>query len=46
VAREAVPAEVWGEARAWVEAEWVGHLQQGRAEVVYAQNVATRSRML
>jgi hypothetical protein len=46
VAREAVPAEVWVEAPEAAEVEWVGHLQQGRAEVVYARNVATRFLML
>ena len=43
-ARDVVPAEVWGEAR--VEAEWADHLQQGRVEVAYARNVATRFLML
>ena len=43
-ARDVVPAEVWGKAK--VEAGWADHLQQGRVEVVYVQNVATRSLML
>ena len=46
VAKEAVPAEVWGEAPEAAEVEWVGHLQQGREEVVYAQTAATRFRIL
>ena len=31
-------AVVWGEAKAEVEAEWEGRLQQDRVEVVYARN--------
>ena len=37
---------VWVEARAKVEAEWAGHLQQGRAEVVSVQTAEQRLFML
>ena len=43
-ARDAAPVEVWGEAKA--EVEWVDHLPQGQAEVVFAPNVATRKCIL
>jgi len=43
-ARDAVVVEVWGEAK--VEAEWVGRSPQGREEIAYARNVATRFLML
>lgn len=46
LARDAVVVEVWGEVRAKVGVEWAGHSPQGRAEVVYARNVATRFLML
>lgn len=38
--RDVVVVEVWGEGRA--EDEWVGHSPQDRAEIVYAQAVASR----
>ena len=42
------PAQVvgWDEARARVEAGWVDHLQQGRAEIVYALAAEQRLLML
>jgi len=43
-ARVPAQAGVWVEARARVEAEWAGRSPQGRAEIVYAPTVATRSR--
>ncbi len=39
-ARDAAPAEVWGEDR--VEAEWEGRSPQDREEIAYARNAATR----
>jgi len=45
-ARVPVQAGVWVGARARVEAEWADHLQQGRAEIVYALTVDQRSLML
>jgi len=44
--RGAVPAEVWGEVKAKVEVEWAGHSPQGREEIAYARNVATKFLML
>jgi len=35
--KDRVQDVVWDEARARVEAEWAGHLQQGRAEIVSVQ---------
>ncbi len=37
---------VWDEARARVEAEWVDHLQQDRAEIVSVQTAEQRLLML
>ena len=37
---------VWAEARARVEAEWVVHLQQGRAEIVSVRTAEQRLLML
>jgi len=41
-----VQAGVWVEARAKAEAEWVDHLQQGRAEVVSVRTAEQRLLML
>jgi len=43
-AKDAVVVEVWGEAKG--EVEWAGHSPQGRAEIAYARNVATKFLML
>jgi len=43
-AREAVPVEVWGEARDMAEAEWEGRSPQGRAEIAYAPVAGIQSR--
>jgi hypothetical protein len=40
--RDAAVVEVWDEVRDKVEAEWEDRLPQGRAEIAYAQNMATR----
>jgi hypothetical protein len=45
-AKDLVVAEVWGEVRAKVEVEWAGHSPQGREEIAYARNVATKFLML
>jgi len=46
LARVPARAVVWVEAKAKVEAEWVGHLQQGRAEIVSVRTVEQRLLML
>ena len=42
-ARDPVVVEVWGEARAKVGVEWVGHSPQGQAEIVYAPTADNKS---
>jgi len=44
--RDAVPVEVWAEDKVRVEVEWEGRSPQDRAEIVYAQAVATKFLML
>ncbi len=44
--RDGAQDVVWDEARAKVEEEWVDHLQQDLAEVVYAPTVGIKSLML
>ena len=43
---QGLPAGVWGEAKAGVEAEWADHLQQDRAEIVSVQTAEQRLLML
>jgi len=45
-AKVPVQAGVWVEVKSRVEAEWVDHLQQDRAEVVYARTAEQRLLML
>jgi len=45
-ARDRVAVEVWGEAKARVEAGWADHLQQDRAVIVYVRTAEQRSLML
>jgi len=45
-AKDAAQAAAWGEGKARVEAEWVDHSPQDRAEVVYARTVQQSSLML
>ena len=46
--RDVAAAEVWAEAKAEerAEAEWVGHLLQGRVEIVCARAAVKRCRTL
>ena len=44
--KDPAQAVVWGKVRARVEAEWVGHLQQGRAEIVSVRTAEQRLLML
>jgi len=44
--KDRVQDVVWDEARARVEAEWAGHLQQGRAEIVSVQTAEQLPLML
>jgi len=46
VAKVPAQAGVWVEVKSRVEAEWVDHLQQDRAEVVYARTAEQRLLML
>ena len=46
LAPDVVPTEVWVEDKARAEDEWADHLQQGRAEIVYALIVDQRSLIL
>ena len=46
VVKDPAQAGVWAKARARVEAEWVDHLRQGRAEIVSVRTVEQRLLML
>ena len=41
-ARDVVLVEVWVEGKVRAGAEWAVHLPQGRAEIAYARNAASR----
>ncbi|NQT01331.1 MAG: hypothetical protein HQ580_04880 [Planctomycetes bacterium] len=45
-ARVPVEAEVWVEAPEAAEAEWAGHLRQGRAVIAYVRTAGQRLFML
>jgi len=45
-AKDRVAVEVWGEAKAKVEAEWEDHSPQGRAVIAYVRTAEQRLLML